>query len=529
MAHITDDIAANELNEGQRDAMSAMTSSATAPIGVTRADSLYVCFELHGVGFGVPMSLVKEIMLMPETIHVPLTPAAFVGLANMRGEVLPVLDLRVLLQFEATARTETTTAVVLDWGGASVGLMVDEIRRMNHLPEVEPSDDTLNIDSDAVCGVARDERTGEPIQLLDLHRIIPSDLHVPTRRRDDGAFGSRHDAGGLELFDDDLEEDVVQLVSFFLGEQEYALRVQDVREIVRMPETVSRVPRAMDHVLGLVFLRDQPLPLISLRQLLGMAPLPLEERNRVLVVGGECLQGRSLGVVVDRVQEVLRAPRQALRELPTLLSQHNGMREIDSICHLDEGERLVNVLKAHELCAHPAVEALMPGEVSDAEGVMLESDVADEHTGEVDLVVFRLGAQEFGVVVEHVQEIVRVPGEFNRLPQTPDFVDGLVNLRGAALPVLNMRARLGMERSPGNDRQRVLVFVVDAVRVGFVVDAVSEVLRVGAACIEDAPTVSGMQRRVMSQIINMRDDKRMIIVLNARELLSREEIVSIAA
>jgi purine-binding chemotaxis protein CheW len=483
------------------------------------------------------MSRVGEIILMPETIEVPLTPNTLVGLANIRGATLPILDLRSLLGIEPLEEdTETSTVVVITWRDAPVGLRVDEIHRVLPIGEDEMQSTALperELNPRMIRGITRDGRTGDLIHLLQLAHVMPENLFVPpgSRRRSINGGGG---GGGLlgQAPIDEYQNNSVQLVSFYVAEQEFGLKVQAVQEIVRVPEGVNRMPQAMDHVLGLVTLRDNLLPLISLRRLFHLgADQPVEDCNRVVVVSLPEPDGRQslLGVVVDQVTEVISVPERSYDSLSELIADRADMREIGSICRLDDGKRLVSVIKARELFAHPAVAAAMPPQDKATKRGAPVQKKSEEVEDEIDLVVFRLGKQEFGVVVDHVQEILRVSQDMTQMPNTPNFIEGLVNLRGTVLPVLNMRTRFNMERLSSHDRQRVLVLVIEGVRMGFVVDSVTEVRRVPVSCVELAPAVSETQRQVMGKVINLRDENRMIILVNAQKIVSSEELESMVA
>jgi purine-binding chemotaxis protein CheW len=111
------------------------------------------------------------------------------------------------------------------------------------------------------------------------------------------------------------------------------------------------------------------------------------------------------------------------------------------------------------------------------------------------VVIFRLGAEEFGVPIMSVQEIVRVPEVLTRVPRTPAFVEGVINLRGTVLPVIDQRTRLGLPAIERNDRQRIMVYTLGGLRTGFIVDSVAEVLRIGRAQIAAAPALGDEQGR----------------------------------
>jgi len=161
---------------------------------------------------------------------------------------------------------------------------------------------------------------------------------------------------------------------------------------------------------------------------------------------------------------------------------------VTSICRLDHGKRLVSIVTARNLFGHTAIkEALISvredGE-HESEGGGKGGKVLDE---DEQMVIFRLDKEEFGAPIASVQEIVRVPEELVRLPKAPSFVEGVINLRGIVLPVVDLRLRLGMKRTERTDRQRIMVFLIAGVRTGFIVDQVAEVLKIPRSAIEPAP------------------------------------------
>lgn len=104
----------------------------------------------------------------------------------------------------------------------------------------------------------------------------------------------------------------------------------------------------------------------------------------------------------------------------------------------------------------------------------------------------------------------------------------MVNLRGTILPVLDMRARFGLNRIERNDGQRILVLNLDGMKTGFIVDSLSEVLRLPQNVIEYSPTLSSEQTRIMGRVANLKDNNRIILVLDAKELLDDKEMKSLS-
>jgi purine-binding chemotaxis protein CheW len=490
----------------------------------------YVTFFIDGECFAFPLASVLEIIRVPETVKVPMAPQSLLGLANLRGSVLPVLDLRRVLSLPEAAFTDATRVVVADVG-TPVGLVVDRVAQVLDVDrqKIESSKSVQStVRAELMTGVVKDVGGRSLVQLLDVARCVSlefaavvSAARQAARQRTGGAGQAASREAAAET-----EDDTVQIVSFVVDGQEYAFPISDVEEIVRLPEEVSRVPRADRNVLGLINLRSRLLPLVGMRRIFGLPEADLGDAERVLVVtlGGEGASRESVGIVVDQVREVLRVEASVQDPVPGLLSRSGVEDRIASVCRLEGGKRLVSVLSSRALFEHQVVQAAVESSKGSEERSVQPSE-EQEGAEEEDhkLVVFQLASQEFGVMVESVQEIIRVPAEMSRVPRTEAYIEGMVNLRGAVLPVLDMRARFGLERVERNDRQRILVFNQAGTCTGFVVDAVSEVLRLGRGALEAAPHLSAEQARIMGRVANLKDQKRMIQILDAGELVGDAE------
>lgn len=137
------------------------------------------------------------------------------------------------------------------------------------------------------------------------------------------------------------------------------------------------------------------------------------------------------------------------------------------------------------------------------------------------LVTFRLGKEEFSMDILKVQEIIRHM-DLTRVPRTPDFVDGVINLRGRVIPVLDLRKRFGLPEGERTNETRIIVVDVDNRTVGLKVDAVSEVLRLPADTVEPPPSwVTGIESDYIKGVGKL--DGRLIILLDVAKILTRTE------
>lgn len=144
------------------------------------------------------------------------------------------------------------------------------------------------------------------------------------------------------------------------------------------------------------------------------------------------------------------------------------------------------------------------------------------------IVIFKLGDEEFGVDILQVREIEKLDQQITRVPKSPAFVEGVINLRGEIVPIVDLRKRFGLVvRQTGNEARVIIVDISDG-QVGMVVDAVVEVIRLNVSAIENAPSITrGVDAYFLSGVAKI--NERLIILINLERALSPEEMKEIDA
>ena len=146
---------------------------------------------------------------------------------------------------------------------------------------------------------------------------------------------------------------------------------------------------------------------------------------------------------------------------------------------------------------------------------------------ETQIVVFALEDEHYGLEIAAVYEIIRHQ-PITAVPQAPGFVEGVINLRGRIIPVVDLRQRFGLTAAPASASSRIVVCDAASTRVGLVVDGVSEVLMVPAEAIEATPAVAvGRNSEYVRGIAKIGDG--LIILLDLDHLFSNEENESLLA
>ncbi len=148
-------------------------------------------------------------------------------------------------------------------------------------------------------------------------------------------------------------------------------------------------------------------------------------------------------------------------------------------------------------------------------------NVKTESTELLQLVSFTLNEEEFGIDILMVQEIIRML-QITKVPNSPDFVDGVVNIRGRIIPVVDLRCKLGMPRKEHDKETRIVVVEVSGKTIGFIVDAVTEVLRIPSSIIEAPPElIAGVNSEFIKAVGKLED--RLLILIDLEKILSNSE------
>lgn len=507
-------------------------ADAGSPPDIEANENQFVTFSVAGEIFAAPMAPVQEIIRVPTLAQVPLAPPSLLGLANLRGRILPIVNLRRIFRLPDIEDTEATRALVINLG-TPLGFVVDRVASVIAVDEGEIEAAAAigsSVDAKLLNGVVKTAK-GEIIMILDFAEIISREFSGTPLAKSGGDLSIGEETETvLDNVEDEGNADEMQLVSFKVHGQEYAADIAAVQEIVQMPERVAALPNAPVHVLGLMTLRERLLPLVSLRAMLGLPETQRQEAQRIVVLGLGASQ--AVGVVADSVDEVLRVPRDETEVLPPILAQQGGLEEISGVCRLDGGKRLVSVLDTGRMFANADLKRVLSA--ASAQEIQMNEDTEDMEEHEVmedeeQVVVFRLGSEEFGVPIATVHEIVRVPETLTHVPKAPDFVEGVINLRGAVLPVIDQRRRLNLDAIERNDRQRIMVYALNGKRTGFIVDSVTEVLKIPRNAVERSPKLSSEQHRILGRVANLESQKRVIMLMDPDALLTETELADLEA
>nr|WP_256476535.1 chemotaxis protein CheW [Siccirubricoccus soli] len=452
---------------------------------------------LGGEALSLPAGAVREVLRPRPLTRLPHAPPSLLGLANHRGMVLPVVSLARLLRRQEQAATPATRLLVLE-GEAPVGLLVDAVLAFG--------------------------AGGTPLTGLG-ERLAGEFAGLAGRGlRRAGRLAAGREAAAAPAVAE------LALVTCQVGGQDFAFAAADVVAVARLPEAATPVPHADPVMLGVAAFRGGLLPLVSAHALLGLpGSAPASGRGRILVLPlGQAL----VGLVVDRTGAMLRLPRAALDPVPSVLSRGTGEARIEGICRVEGGRRLVSLLSPARLFDVATASRLLAGAAEASQEGAMAAD-GEGYAAQERFVVFRLGEEEYGLPIAAVEEVARHPGQLTRVPHAPAYLEGVMNLRGSVIPVIDQRRRFaaGTAAAAG----RVIVVTVEGLRAGFAVDAVTEVLTVPVTALVPAPPLAAGEGQredpredpgegqIFDRVAIPGQEGRMVLLIEPKRLLDAAE------
>lgn len=343
--------------------------------------------------------------------------------------------------------------------------------------------------------------TKEPtIETSTLHPTL-SDANLPTLSSNELTINeneSLHDASfrvDRELpaflpetkdFQDSQKKDQTksQWVSFRLNREYYAIHIRYIKEIIT-DTPLTQMPDTVDYIAGMATVRQQMFPVIHLKKFFKMNDVSIPEHYSIILV--ESNLGID-GFLVDEMRDVITMEEKDILPVPETV---NGQREkaITGVIRCDQG--LVSVIDPLTII-HFTQNQIQEQDTMQDTTKSAESQISakrTEATAEqtIQFVSFFIETDEFAVDIKNVQEIIKMIN-IAHVPRAPKFVEGVINLRGSIVPVLNLRERFGIQKIPYNRNTRIIVVNIASKQVGLIVDSVSEVIRIQLSAIKDPPT-----------------------------------------
>jgi purine-binding chemotaxis protein CheW len=477
-----------------------MSASRVASRTPTDAASIPVLrFRVDGVTMAAPSAMVSEVARDLAVTRVPHAPACVDGVASARGAVLPVISAARLLD-----RGETPVTAASRW-------IVMDLER------------PLALRVDAVIGLGRMETSGhgkasvfvaegEAIRVMDLDAALLAAFGTART----GGGSSRSLAGAPVSAEPEQVETTTQILTFTVAGQTHGLPIDAVVEVINTPEGIAPLPHGERADLGVVPYRRGVLPVVDLAALMGLAT-PTAAGKLVVVRIGAALAG----LRVDSLRVVLRVPDSAIGRAPALLNRGGGEAAINALARLGSGQ-VVSLLSPERLFRSEALEQIMADGRQELETVAVDT-TQDTET----FLIFQLGGETYGLPIADIDEVATAPETLTRVPNAPAFIEGVMDLRGRVVPVIDQGKRFRADRTTTGGR-KVIVTAAGALHAAFIVDAVAGIRAIPRSDLAPASGLLADDRAIFDRVAR-NPDGTVILITNARTLLDQAETDVLAA
>ena len=474
---------------------------------------MFASFKLGNAEIAISVATLQEVVNVPDKISsIPLAPHYLMGIFNLRGMVIPVVDVGILLNLPRSEAAAGKIAVVIT-EGVRIGLYFDS------------TSEILNVPQDSVCQF-NDNPDG-------VRSVIKSVLKLNNGSRlveviDPASLLKIENLSSLLTSSQDNEEAKKkkftrrQCITFRSGAREFGLNLSAIREIIRVPE-IKRSSLQVNNCLGVVSLRGVVIPVLDFKKFLQVeeGQTGENEDRRIIIMK---VQEFYVGFLVDSVDSIRTYFEEDLLPIPMFKQEKvNMMRgmlstsETSNVLLLAEDQLLTDEEVSEFTRGHSALYA--KGEKS------LEKDSGGERHPYIS---FKLEYM-LSTRLSSVDEIANITEDMVKPPGFPDFVVGVQHMRGEVVTLVDLRMYYGMKHTGDYSNSRVLIVKGAQGKIGLLVDSVESIdtvdeskkIKIPSLFARDAITAL---RSDIGEIIEMPDltgAKKIFMVLDMPEVLKK--------
>jgi purine-binding chemotaxis protein CheW len=453
--------------------------------------------KIEGEFYAFDGDRVEQILRVPHITPVPLSDEAIIGVSSISGKIITVVDTGLILGGkQIDYKNPNARILTIDYQGATYGVLVDEVLVMTTLDRsnyeaVEKGNGKITgfyKQSDAIYQIIDESAAISTLSLLSFAPTTVDKIENKNSLSDDALLRSN------------LETQ--RYLFLKLGNESFAISLEITREIIFVPEKITPVKEAGFGVLGVIVLRGELITAIDLRKTLGFDTSKKARENRLLILNKD---GKSLALLVDSIEEVKDVELNLVETLPNRFSDSKIeaiYKAKAGITSLVDKSYLVSMIEEYYI------------EDNDQMGSQKNEHSMDEDA--VEIAVFKIATEEYALEIEDLQEIIKYTKE-TPVPEAPQFVDGIINLRGVVIPIFSLPERLGFAKNITTST-KILVCNINREKLGLLVDDVSEILFVNKSLI----SASDSSNSLFNGVITLNDGKRIILKIETENIITQK-------
>ena len=429
---------------------------------------MYASFDLADTELALSVASLQEVVNYPEkTTNIPLAPPYLTGLFNLRGVVIPIVDVAMLLGLQSTRDSSLKKVAIVSSEKVRVGLLFDGTSEILNVRDEDVShfDGEPDDKGSVIRSVLRLNGGDRIVEVIDPALLIKVQ-NIP-----EILSQSRNQVAEVNQ----KKSKRCQCITFRSGVMEFGLDISAIREIIRVPE-IKRSVLAVDYCIGMVNLRGMIIPILDFQMFLKLEAGNVElEAKRIIIMKVQNIQ---VGFLVDSVDSIVTFYEEEV--LPIPLFQQEKMDMMRGMLPHDKAPNVIflnemQMLSDKEILAITKGHATLYGkpEVDHKESQKRASERKPYISFKLD---YMLSTRLSGI-----DEIAKVTEELIHPPGYPEYVVGMTNMRGEMVMVIDLRSYYGMKAGQDYMNSRILVVTGEKGKYGLLVDSVESIVTVDEA------------------------------------------------
>ncbi len=434
------------------------------------------------VSFGISAALIGQILRVPDITSLALSPHEVRGLCAVGGGIVTVLDFNLLLGLQpCSGLGQANRVITLNDEMSVLALLVDEVTVSLTIDQNKI--EYLDVQDEAIIAIVHHE--GTLIQVVNLEYMIGLIRSVKIESQ------AIVDKSNNQMVTATSQSDKSRYLVFKMGGEEYALAIDELREILSTDITITTIAGANDEIIGMMSLREELVVVADLRRFYGFEP-HISDKNRIMIVQ---MNHKTLGLMIDEIMDI----------------HEFSKSDLDSLSGGSDDKRIAGVIRNRDklisLVSSSAIESLLErnSDIIIANDISIVNENAVEM---VEVVIFKLGNEEYAFSIEEVAEIIDTT-PITPIANTSEMVDGIINIRGQIVTIGSLHKRLGITMSAQDDH-KIIICHAPKGRIGFFVNTVSDVLSVDPAQMREEESADGL----FSNVIHLDEGKRLVLLFN---------------
>ena len=440
----------------------------TLEIKIDKRKEIYGSFLLSGSEFAISVDVIQEVVNEPQAYSpVPLAPDYLLGLFNLRGMIIPVVDLRTIFGFEVDENVSQRKVAIIEHGNLCVGILFDYASEVFNEKDVEKNDflkEGENQKEKVIEGVFKLENGNRMIQILNPHEL----LNLKDLPKTDESVAQK-----INLKKRGKRE---QCISFKVGNSVCALGINCIQEIVKV-EKIDNTALSNEICLGAINIRGNTIPVINFEKILGYdSEFDFESATikdyRIIILK---LDNELFGLLVQSVESIISYFKDEIIQFPVLSSAKKAMFKG---CLELEGEAQTILLDHSEVLSNAEIDRITRGHSKlyreHSESVLEEKK---RNITKKTYITFCIG-DSYALEIDDVREVIDFPEDVLHPPNLSTHFMGMMNLRGDLIPIIDPRELYQLQEEKSVKGDKVLIFESEGGLYGLVVDSVDSIVSV---------------------------------------------------